>query len=90
MHLTKHAHTRMQQRGISSSVVNLLYTYGRDVERGKREALLYFDKTARDMIQKALPREEYAQIDKKLNAYMVVASDGSVVTVGHRYKEIRH
>lgn len=88
MHLTKHARTRMQQRGISKSVLGLLYTYGRDVERGRHEALIYFDKQARELVKKAVSRQEYASLDKKLNAYLVEGSDGAVLTVGHRYKPV--
>jgi len=88
MQLTKHAQTRMQQRGITENILDLLYTYGRHVERGSAGALLHFDKRARELIRKSTSRKEYARIEQKLNAYIVEAADGSVVTVGYRYKPV--
>lgn len=89
MQLTKHAHTRMQQRGISKFVMKLLYTYGREVERGSHQALLYFDKRARQLIRQDIPPKYYARIEPKLNTYAIESADGSVITVGFRYKPVR-
>jgi hypothetical protein len=88
MQLTKHAQTRMQQRGITETVLDLLYTYGRHVERGSAGAIVHFDKRAREIIRKSTPRKEYARIEQKLNAYIVESSDGSIVAVGYRYRPI--
>ena len=60
MQLTKHARTRMQQRGITQTILDLLFTYGRFVERGKAGAIVHFDKRAREFIRKHLLRKEYA------------------------------
>jgi hypothetical protein len=89
MQITQHAHTRMQQRGLSKFILDLLYSYGRFVERGKAGVIVHFDKRAREFIRKSLPRKEYARIEPKLNAYVVEAPDGSIITVGYRNKSIR-
>ena len=88
MQLTKHARTRMQQRGVTGTILDLLYTYGRYVERGSAGAIVHFDKHARALIRKTISRKEYARIEAKLNAYAVEAPDGSILTVGYRYKHI--
>ena len=88
MQLTRHARIRMQQRGITETILDLLYAYGRFVERGKAGAIVHFDKRAREFVKKTLSRRDYARIEPKLNAYIVEARDGSILTVGYRYKPI--
>jgi hypothetical protein len=85
MQLTQHARARMQQRAVNETVLELLYTHGRHVERGKTGSIIHFDRRARDLIRQ---NKEYAQIEQKLNAYIVESSDGSILTVGHRFKPI--
>lgn len=89
MQLTKHAQTRMQQRGISKSVMDLLETHGRYVERGKRGAIVYVDKRARERIRRNTSPTEFARIEQKLHAYFVEGDDGSIITVGYRHKPVR-
>ena len=89
MQLTKHAQTRMQQRGIPKSVLDLLDVHGRHVERGKRGAIVYFDKRARERIRRNTPRAEFARIEPKLHTYFVEGDDGSIITVGYRLKPVR-
>lgn len=88
MDLTQHARTRMQQRGISKAVLQLLRTYGRTVPARSEGALVYFDKKARELIRRETSRCEYARLEPKLKAYCVEAPDGRVLTVGYRYKPI--
>lgn len=78
----------MQQRRITQSILDLLYAYGRFVERGKTGLIVHFDKGAREFVRKTLSRKEYARIEPKLNAYLVEGPDGSILTVGHRYRPI--
>jgi len=89
MQLTKHARIRMQQRAITRSILDLLDAYGRYIERGKAGAIVYFDKRARELIKKNIPQKEFVRIEPKLSAYFVEADDGSIITVGYRYKHIR-
>jgi hypothetical protein len=88
MQLTQHARARMQQRAINETVLELLYAHGRHVERGKAGSIIHFDRRARDLIRQNKSRKEYAQIEQKLNAYIVESSDGSILTVGYRFKPI--
>jgi hypothetical protein len=88
MHFTKHAQNRMQQRGIMNPIIDLLYSYGREIRRSKAGDLIYFDKRAREQLRKDLPRHEYVRIQPKLKAYVVEGEDGSIVTVGYRFRSI--
>jgi len=86
-HLTQHAKTRMQQRGIPHSALECLLDYGRIQYDHRGAAIVFLDKAARrrlarDLKNRPLPR------DKHLDAYAVIATDGTVKTVGHRYKRI--
>ena len=74
--LTEHARARMRQRGIPAAVVADLLAYGRTEHDHRGGAIVYFDREAR----------AYARRNSR--AYLVLADDGSVVTVGHRYRRI--
>ena len=70
--VTRHARTRMQQRGIAPEALEELFEHGREVfDHHGHATILYFDKAAR------LGRA---------TLYAVVSGDGQVVTVGHRYR----
>jgi hypothetical protein len=111
-HLTQHAKTRMQQRGIPQSALECLLDYGRIQHDHRGAAIVFLDKAARRRLareqgrarkNKAIPslaegggglgwghesRHRWAQLEKHLDAYAVIATDGTVTTVGHRYKRI--
>jgi hypothetical protein len=72
---THHARARMQQRGIRAEALEALFEYGRSAPAGRGCEVLFIDKAARKAAR--LP-----------NAYVVVGRDGTVVTVGHRYRRV--
>ena len=83
-----HARVRMQQRGIPPAVLDCLLEFGRVTHDHHGAQIIYFDKAARRKIGRAgIPRGR-VDIEKHLNAYAVVACDGTVKTVGHRYRRI--
>ena len=51
--------------------------------------ILYFDKGARRRLESSRDRKSLATLERHLNTYAVLAGDGTVTTVGHRYKRIR-
>jgi len=85
--LTPHARTRMQQRGIRPDALEALLDFGREVRAGRGRDLVFFDKRARARLVRAnvLPAAEAGRI---CNSYLIIASDGKVITVGHRYRRI--
>lgn len=90
MQLTHHAQARMQQRGIDSTVLDYLDEFGCYLEQGNKGSIVYFDKRARTLLKRELSRREFTKIERKLNAYYVISNDGTVITVGHRIKPIKH
>jgi hypothetical protein len=90
MQLTHHAQARMQQRGIDSTVLDYLDEFGCYLEQGNKGSIVYFNKKAKALMRKELSRREFANVERKLKAYYVVSNEGTVITVGHRTKPIRH
>ena len=87
MELTRHARARMQQRGIDAAALGALLDYGRVARAGRGVDIVYFDKRARQRLARehavAAPEAE-----RVCNSYAIVASDGTVITVGHRTRRI--
>lgn len=80
MPFTDHARARMQQRGIRPDALEALLDYGRTCHlHSEGRELVYFGKQAR----KGIPDARLARI------YAVLASDGTVITVGHRYRRVK-
>ncbi len=86
MKLSRHAKIRMQQRGICRGVINLLQTFGERVYSSGSE-VIYFNQKSRTRIKSHLTRNEYLDIEKKLNSYLVLKNE-IILTVGVRYKKI--
>ena len=89
MDLTRHARARMQQRGINAAALDALLDYGRVARAGRGRDIVYFDKRTRQRLERATavsPAKAGAQ--RVCNSYAIVASDGTVITVGHRTRRI--
>ena len=87
--LTQHAAARMQQRGINSQIVDYLMLCGTEIHDHHGATILYFDKQARQRLQKQFGSDRYRKVERQLDAYAVLGDDGAVRTVGHRVKRIR-
>jgi len=85
--LTPHARARMQQRGISAAALGALLDFGRVTRAGRGRELVFFDRKARDRLARAnaLAAGEAARV---CASYAIVGSDGTVITVGHRFRRI--
>ena len=89
--VSSHAQTRMQQRGVTSVLLELLLAYGATEYDHRGAAVHYFNKAARRRLQRAEGKDVYRAVEAKLNVYAVVARDGCFVTVGRRDHRInRH
>ncbi len=82
--LTAHAQARMQQRGVTPGLLELLDAYGATEHDHRGAEVRYFNKAARRRLQRAEGRDVYRAIEAKLNVYAVVTRDGCLVTVGRR------
>ncbi|NPT44915.1 hypothetical protein GNZ12_27080 [Paraburkholderia sp. 1N] len=89
--LTRHATTRAQQRGLPPLIMNWLDTYGaRALDRGGAE-ILYFDNASRRNLERDVGSQAVDRLRPLLDAYTVVADDGTVITSGWRFKRVpRH
>jgi len=83
--VSRHARARMQQRGIRPEALEALLDYGREVRAGRGRELIFFDKRARVQLARAVAAPA---ADRVCKSYAIVASDGTVITVGHRTRRI--
>jgi len=86
MEITQHALARMQQRGIRPDDVECLLRYGRVEYDHHGGRVLFLDRQARDQLGARTRRSES---DRLRGLYAIVASDGAVLTVGHRTRRIK-
>lgn len=88
MKVTQHAQVRTQQRGIPPLMMDLLEQFGAQEKAGDGAVKLFFDKAARRQL-KAYSGPLARSLEEYLDVYVVVSSDDTVVTVGHRLKHIQ-
>jgi len=86
---TVHAETRIRQRGIPQWVLEVLLEHGKARHDGHGAELITFSKRNRERLQRLLPRTRYAEIERHFNVYVVLGSDGALVTAGHRTRRMR-
>ena len=55
--LSRHAATRMQQRGLPLLVMHWLYDFGSERYDGHGSVILFFDKKARRALERAVGRD---------------------------------
>jgi len=85
---TDHARARMQQRGIRPEALEALLDFGsaRHLHSKGRE-MVFFDKAARARLFRDNP-DAAREAERLCRTYAVVGRDGTVVTVGHRYRRV--
>lgn len=89
--VSSHAQTRMQQRGVTPGLLELLDAYGATRYDHRGAAVRYFNKAARWKLRYSEGADVYRAVEAKLNVYAVVTRDGCLVTVGRRDHRInRH
>ena len=88
MDVSRHARTRMQQRGISAAALDALLDFGRVAHAGCGRDIVFFDKQARAHIVRA-NAVAAAEAERVCKSYAILESDGTVVTVGHRFRRVQ-
>lgn len=84
---TAHAQCRSQQRSIAPEVVDALLSYGEPHRRSGAD--VYFLTRRSRARAAAAMGNRYQKLEKQLNSYVVVADDGAIVTVGHRFRRLK-
>ena len=85
---TRHANARMQQRGIARSAVDRLLEFGREHHDHHGAVIVMLDRHALRRLERC-GKAQGPALDALRGLYAVVASDGSVRTVGHRTRRLR-
>ena len=86
--VSAHARARMQQRGISDTVLERLIEFGEARHDHRGAEILYFGHAARRRLAQRLDRNAWKAIERHLRAYAVIAGTGEIITVGHRSRRI--
>ena len=87
--VSKHAGHRLQARSISGELVDALLDFGRFRHDHRGAEVVFFDHTAKARLRRDRP-DLYQRYAERLNAYLVLALDGSLVTAGWRHRPFRH
>lgn len=85
---TRHAAARLQQRSIPYQAVNLLMEFG-SMMRCRGASSFFLDRAARRRIGHALDGAELRRVERFLNAYVVVADSGDLLTAAWRTRRLR-
>lgn len=87
--LTAHARRRLQARSISKDLVDALWDFGRFQHDRRGAEVVFFDHSSKTRLKQERP-DLHRRYAERLNAYLVVALDGSLITAGWRHRPIRH
>jgi hypothetical protein len=83
--LTKHAEKRMNQRGISKEMIELIYEHGREQYDHRGGVRIMLTKKMIGLLVKRLPKLK-KMFERVKSTYLVISSnDGAVITAGHLY-----
>lgn len=85
---SRHAQTRMQQRGIRPIIVEWILEYGCNM-RHEGASVHFLSRETRNKLRRAIGTKRYGQMENRLDAYVVASDDGLIVTVGWRYKRFK-
>lgn len=77
----------MQQRGIRAEALEALLDFGRTAHVDRGREIVFFDKAARARLVRRNPVVA-REAERLRRTYAILGSDGTVITVGHRYRRI--
>lgn len=86
--LTDHAASRLAQRDIPPTIVELILDYGAPHRRGGADVYA-LDKKGRRRLKRELGRQMYHHLSGLLNTYAVLGDDGALITAAYRTRRIR-
>jgi hypothetical protein len=78
----------MQQRGIPLLAIELLCQYGKE-EYANDAMIRYFDKKGLKKARREIQKMMLDQLDKMSEMYCVETNEGTILTVGHRFRPIK-
>ena len=87
--LSQHARVRMQQRAISEDMLESLLDFGQVKFNGQGTEILTFPKRVVKHLKKELDHKVFMKIERHLNLYAIMSSDGELITTGYRTKRLK-
>lgn len=79
---SRHASTRMQQRGISKTAIELLFEFGITMCHRGAEIIYFNRRSLNKLIKSQKCKPQF--VDKVKDNYLIIGN-GNVVTVGHHF-----
>jgi len=89
MNMTKHAQTRLQQRAIPPLIIEWLCKYGSRLQGMNGTTVCFFDRESRRSLASEVGHVVVRRLSDMMDTYLVL-SGNSIVTIGHRYKPLKH
>ena len=87
--VSHHAQIRMQQRAITADMLESLLDFGQVKFNGQGTELLTFPKKVVKHLKKELNHKVFMKIERHLNLYAIMSSDGELITTGYRTKRLK-
>ena len=84
-----HAQIRMQQRAVSKDMLESLLDFGQVKFNGQGTEILTFPKKVVKHLKKELNHKVFMKIERHLNLYAIMSSDGELITTGYRTKRLK-
>ena len=87
--VSHHAQIRMQQRAITADMLESLLDFGQVKFNGQGTEILTFPKKVVKYLKKELNHKVFMKIERHLNLYAIMSSDGELITAGYRTKRLK-
>ena len=89
MNMTKHAQARLQQCAIPPLIIDWLCRYGSRLKGANGTTVCFFDRKSRRYLASEVGHVVVRRLSDMMDSYLVM-SGNCIVTVGHRYKPLKH
>jgi len=87
--VSHHAQIRMQQRAITADMLESLLDFGQVKFNGQGTEILTFPKKVVKHLKKELNHKVFMKIERHLNLYAIMSSDGELITTGYHTKRLK-
>ena len=87
--VSHHAQIRMHQRAITADMLERLLDFGQVKFNGQGTEILTFPKKVVKHLKKELNHKVFMKIERHLNLYAIMSSDGELITTGYRTKRLK-
>ena len=89
MRITKHAATRIQQRGVPPQIVKSIIDHGTTRRVPGNAVARFMSRKDFKALQQMLPKNDCVKLEKYKNVYIVM-KDSQILTVGHRTRRFKN